>query len=1134
MDTVSMLNTMHFYCQPILPLVYDESMSYYETLCKVVGQLNRTGETVNKLNEGLTNEISDRQAGDAALDKRIKELENTSGKLHFLKVDTLGHLLTPDINREKLSQWIKNGDLIVMLYAPDELENSWAVATSYRCLGATGADTMQLNFYVPISIVNNAGKSGSDVAQEVVVISLPVGKLTDQWAVRHITTTIPRTNADGFVNLTAAVSDSGAVTCDVEPGAIVEALRNYFSSTNQYAVAVNARLNYDGKQYHSGAATVKADTSGTGNIRIAFENYYDGVRAENGVRQTVNTTIFLVGDVKTNAWSVETIDYKTFDFSRYEGFQFTRGANNVIITNDESTPNAVYAQYHSDTSGKLYQNLPTRLIDSVDGAEYWNGTFDIYGGNHMTFTFVTSNYATASDKMLVRVIELSADVGTTAWKYGVKEFEVPFTGYEVITVNSTKVTDLGYDATEGANKYAVTFDASFDSILANLAANKQMKFNITLPDSTGGLPVSFNTGYVSSLNNAMYEFTGVIANSPAVLSIGGLESASVYLFGGYVPTPNPDDSDDGKTLVVNKHKWELKDPTSNPLYISIDVTNIDERIYTLTDGNKTYTVEEIYEAKENGTPVFIAPADIGYYFQILDFSFSNTAFKAFFLNVVRRTDMSYGRLTISTIGGQTKGTYIAGGFLAASSSANNGKFLKIKQDGSGIEYVDGSTSNAILYTPQTLTDEQKKQARDNIDSAADLVTETAQVLPAYTNLIPISTDASGAVLNGVGYETGALHSDGSVASASSFTSGFIPVKKGDVVRIKDSGAATFSLDNAVALYKADKAVSAGIGKYIHGMQTSAAYGGLTIDGDVLTWDTSSINYYSWQDFKFLRVTTSSADSIVTINEEIKESAQTVMRLRPTVKVSKDNLDFAVNEPMLAGRKIVVFGDSLIGMTRDQTSVTAYAAEYTGAKVYNVGFGGCRMAKHPTNGYAAFSMWALADAVSTGNYSTQDAQAPSGQDYFASQLAVLKSIDFASVDSIVIHYGTNDFAASVPLDDSANLLSTETVCGALRYSIKKLLTAFPKIKIFVSLPLYRTWSGVGAETYKNTLEKTLPDYDSAMKTVAEDHNLPAIDGYKQLGINSINSSAYLSDGTHLNDFGRKQFGEFIGGRLICGA
>ena len=422
----------------------------------------------------------------------------------------------------------------------------------------------------------------------------------------------------------------------------------------------------------------------------------------------------------------------------------------------------------------------------------------------------------------------------------------------------------------------------------------------------------------------------------------------------------------------------------------------------------------------------------------------------------------------------------------------------------------------------------------DIPSVEKIVTETTQVLPAYTNLIPVSTDASGAVLNGVGYEAGALESDGSVVSASTFTSGFIPVKKGDVVRIKDPSATNFSLDNAVALYKADKAISSGIGKYIRALQSNAAYGGVTISGDVLTWDTSSISYYAWQDFKYLRVMTSSADSIVTINEEIKESTQTVLRLRPTVKVSKGNLNFAVNEPLLAGRKIVVFGDSLIGMTRDQTSVTAYAAEYTGAKVYNVGFGGCRMAKHPSNGYAAFSMWALADAVATGNYAAQDAQAPSGQDYFANQLDVLKSIDFTTVDAIVIHYGTNDFAANVPLDDSANLFSTDTVCGALRYSIKKLLTAYPKIKIFVSLPLYRTWGGEGAETYNNTLEKTLPEYDSAMKTVAEDHNLPTIDGYKRLGVNSINSSAYLSDGTHLNDFGRRQFGELIGGHLICGA
>ena len=131
-------------------------------------------------------------------------------------------------------------------------------------------------------------------------------------------------------------------------------------------------------------------------------------------------------------------------------------------------------------------------------------------------------------------------------------------GYDVITVTSTEVSDLGYDASEGAHTFAVTFDASFDSILANLAANKPMKFNITIPDDTGGFPISFNSGYFSSLGNAMYAFTGTIAGAPIVLSIGGLGSATVYLYADYLPGPNPDGSDDGKALVVNKHKWEMK------------------------------------------------------------------------------------------------------------------------------------------------------------------------------------------------------------------------------------------------------------------------------------------------------------------------------------------------------------------------------------------------------------------------------------------------------------------------------------------------------------------------------------------------------------------------------------------------
>ena len=422
--------------------------------------------------------------------------------------------------------------------------------------------------------------------------------------------------------------------------------------------------------------------------------------------------------------------------------------------------------------------------------------------------------------------------------------------------------------------------------------------------------------------------------------------------------------------------------------------------------------------------------------------------------------------------------------------------------------------------------------RTKVVKPDDIVTETTEVLPAYTNQIPLSTDAAGAVLNGVGYESGQLDMNGTVTTGTSFVSGFIPVKKGDVIRVKDPSSANFSTGLVFALYKADKATGTNIGRYINTMQASAAYGAVSISGNVLTWDTSSVGYYFWTDFAYLRVTTNSAASIVTVNEEIAETSQTVMTLKPTVKVGESNLNFTVATPLLNGKKVVVFGDSIIGMTRDQTSVPAYAAAYTGATTYNVGFGGCRMSVHPTNGYAAFSMWALADAVSTGTYTTQDAQASSGSDYFPEQLALLKSIDFSAVDMIVIHYGTNDFAANVAIDNAADDDDTTTLCGALRYSLRKLQTAYPKIRIFVSVPIYRKWGNVGAETYTNSNGKKLWDFCTALAGVAAEFNCPVIDGYKALGINTINDAAFSSDGTHLNDYGRQAFGECIGGNLIA--
>lgn len=52
--SVAKLAHIRFMCHKILPLVYDESLSYYEVLCKVAYKLNEAIEAVNNLNGNVT------------------------------------------------------------------------------------------------------------------------------------------------------------------------------------------------------------------------------------------------------------------------------------------------------------------------------------------------------------------------------------------------------------------------------------------------------------------------------------------------------------------------------------------------------------------------------------------------------------------------------------------------------------------------------------------------------------------------------------------------------------------------------------------------------------------------------------------------------------------------------------------------------------------------------------------------------------------------------------------------------------------------------------------------------------------------------------------------------------------------
>ena len=237
--------------------------------------------------------------------------------------------------------------------------------------------------------------------------------------------------------------------------------------------------------------------------------------------------------------------------------------------------------------------------------------------------------------------------------------------------------------------------------------------------------------------------------------------------------------------------------------------------------------------------------------------------------------------------------------------------------------------------------------------------------------------------------------------------------------------------------------------------------------------------------------------------------------------------------------IVNFGDSIFGNYQDLSgenqSISSMIADTTGATVYNCGFGGCKMAYASGTGHQWFSMVKIADSIASGDFSTQENAIPnwSAFEYYGKKsFETLKAIDFNKVDIITIAYGTNDYSVGIDLDNSRNPYDIYTYGGALRYSIQKIKSAYPHIKIFVCTPIYRYWVNNGICTDSNTVKNAdgnlLTDFVSLTKEIAKDLGIICIDNYYGSGINTETKELCFSNGdtTHPNLYGRKLIAQNI--------
>ena len=86
-DNAAGIGILRYWCQKILPAVYDDSLSYYELLCKIVDKVN---EVVNQVNQN-GDSISD-------LDRRVEELNRVFEEFKAHGFD--------DYYRSQVEKWV--------------------------------------------------------------------------------------------------------------------------------------------------------------------------------------------------------------------------------------------------------------------------------------------------------------------------------------------------------------------------------------------------------------------------------------------------------------------------------------------------------------------------------------------------------------------------------------------------------------------------------------------------------------------------------------------------------------------------------------------------------------------------------------------------------------------------------------------------------------------------------------------------------------------------------------------------------------------------------------------------------------------------------------------------------------------
>ena len=225
--------------------------------------------------------------------------------------------------------------------------------------------------------------------------------------------------------------------------------------------------------------------------------------------------------------------------------------------------------------------------------------------------------------------------------------------------------------------------------------------------------------------------------------------------------------------------------------------------------------------------------------------------------------------------------------------------------------------------------------------------------------------------------------------------------------------------------------------------------------------------------------------------------------------------------------ILFLGDSLIGQYRDETSVPYLVGQALGKTTFNGAFGGSTMTWYPNEESDYYQRYglnfpALVQAICSGDFSVQKSLRVHdiGTEDFYDVIMRMESIDYDTLDILVLEYGTNDYfsGASIRGEESVASFTDSFAMG-----IEALQKRFPNLRIVVASPTFN-WH-YAAHLNSEQVEfggGYLSGYNDALIELCNEYSVEYISLYELYdhGLDIFESHLYTEDGVHPNEYGRQ--------------